>query len=800
MLLFVLIISFYLGNLLSYLLPFKGSIIERYFQKLVLGVLITGVLSLTLANLEVYSLLNTFISLLVISILFKVYLELKKIRNRESLSFKLPNLYIIFILIILFLLFYTPVFEWIKGGRDPGVYVSTAAHIANNGKITIDLPYHTNLTKDYIFRNQIFPGFYTSFKGSTPQFLYLFQVWMANFFSDYGLNGALHLNSIFTLLSLLSIYFLLKRVSNYKTGLISLLLLGTSYAQVFYAKYPTSEILTQFFLFAGLYLFSFNGKGYKFFSGFSFAQMLLTRISAFLMIPLLILFFIFEYLFKNYTKNNNFVILGFILLIPLVLYNTFIVSYNYSKSIFNIRMTPLIEIIISPFGIMVCALFIGLTFYFWHKRKQFQKLFKSHLKKILIILSAVMILFLGYNYYLRPEGDIAAEGTTESYNLVKLFWYVGGQFGLFLFALSITFLLFKKKKRVEWFFLLIFITYFIFYVMNAQISLDHPWWVRRFLPIVIPSMYIIISYFLSFLISKKKYYFLGFLILSIFITILVSTTAPIVKIQLDGLEDSLIAINNTIKDNSIVFFHRNGISIIVSTPLNFLLQKSSFLTYQNESFNYSDIVKQSLIWMKENSTHVYFVNPEGSIYNSLFKHNLILNETYNNLVNWVQTGGPRNGLPTIPESKYGKIVIYELLLVNETTEFLIDIGTSLDSIFIKEGFYNSEGDSNNWRWTSSNATITMPNINQSKISLRIGTSRPYEIGPSIGNLSINNRIVKKFNISKDFYETINININEFLTSDFNLTIATNTFVPSEVLNSADNRVLGVKVDWIRLEK
>ena len=239
---------------------------EFIFIQILSSVLISGLLSLILAQLGYFSIIN----LIILLILFCVVLSW-----RSSVKFNLDlipfpeysyhSLILICILLIAIGLFMHP-YPWILGGRDPGVYVNTGINIAKTGSIIIHDPLMASMNKSMqheFYQVEQFPGFYTtnmSIGEVTPQFFYLWGVWISIFYSLFGLNLALYVTPLFALLAISSVYLAGKYLFNRNVGLIAALLLTLNFAEIWYARDPTTEVFTQFLIFSGIFTFALFRK------------------------------------------------------------------------------------------------------------------------------------------------------------------------------------------------------------------------------------------------------------------------------------------------------------------------------------------------------------------------------------------------------------------------------------------------------------------------------------------------------------------------------------------------------------
>ncbi len=192
--------------------------------------------------------------------------------------------------------------EYLYGGWDPGVYLQTAAHIAATGGIN----FHDALlagmdpaARDLVLAHKGLPELMSGFRlvsvdGGliSPQFQHLYSCWVALFHGVGGLPLALRVNALFAVLSVLAFYLAGRALFDGRTGLLAAALLAGNVVQIWFARFSTAEIVTQYFVWSGLYLLALHWRGEGDRSGVVGAGCLgaawMTHISAwYLAVPLL---------------------------------------------------------------------------------------------------------------------------------------------------------------------------------------------------------------------------------------------------------------------------------------------------------------------------------------------------------------------------------------------------------------------------------------------------------------------------------------------------------------------------------
>lgn len=161
-------------------------------------------------------------------------------------------------------LFFTiPPDEILLGGQDPGVYVHIAASVARTGSLILEEPDLAVLTEEEqglvsrIWPDALepFPGMYLRPDGRiSPQFYHLFPSLMAVGWSIGGIRAALLVNPLLNVAAILALYAVATLLLGRRWALAAALLHALAAAQLRQAKFPTAELMTQFFLLAGVAL------------------------------------------------------------------------------------------------------------------------------------------------------------------------------------------------------------------------------------------------------------------------------------------------------------------------------------------------------------------------------------------------------------------------------------------------------------------------------------------------------------------------------------------------------------------
>jgi hypothetical protein len=146
--------------------------------------------------------------------------------------------------------------EYVVNSRDPGIYVLFADKLARTGALLHRDPLVAAVSSFHPFvEGKKYPGFYLYGQDLiVPQFFpgpFAF-LGLGNLIGDLG--GSLFVVPVMGALAVGVAFLLGSELFGKWTGLVGAALLAASYAQVWWARHPASEVMTQLFILAGLWL------------------------------------------------------------------------------------------------------------------------------------------------------------------------------------------------------------------------------------------------------------------------------------------------------------------------------------------------------------------------------------------------------------------------------------------------------------------------------------------------------------------------------------------------------------------
>ena len=447
---------------------------------------------------------------------------------------------------IIFSFFATPT---IFSGRDQGSISEAAIRLTQNKQLEFSTPASEAFFEIYgPGRALNFPGFhYTPGGKLITQFPLVYTSWLALFYSIFGLFGLVLANAVLFWLFIFSLYLLFRLFAGSKYGYAFALLIITSFVFSWILKFTLSENIAMALLWFGileLIQFLRQPGRLKFISLLaSFGLLVFARIEgiAFLLVVgAAVIFFTRQNDFwKIQTKRK--IILPVIFLLLMLGVNLIRDFYFYKeigKVIFSTGKK------VAPSGLNIWGYLSNITYT--------GKIFALYGSIIFLILGLI-----GIGYYLRKK----------NWKILVPFFVVLPSF---------------------------------VYLLDANISADHPWMLRRFVFSIIPAlMFYAVLFLIDFLAEKKIKLFWA--ILAIVFLLGAYPFAKFVTFSDNlGLLESTQKLSQSFSEGDLVLVDRlaggNGWSMPTG-PMNFLFGKQAVYFFNPNDLSKIDLQKFAKIYL-----------------------------------------------------------------------------------------------------------------------------------------------------------------------------------------------------------
>jgi hypothetical protein len=285
------------------------ALIERWFLVVVTSLGVTSIVSLALAQLGQFSLAKVLVLLgagsALVAALPRAGSEVANGGGTRPASLRPWASLAILLLVAGFL--FTPPFETALWGDDATVYVGFGASVSATGAFLADDELVQSMSmaaREELFRNrtpQDTTGDYARFPGgiaipdleegrTAAGFSPLFPVWVALFHQLADAPWVYYVAPFFGLLGITSVFFAGRALSGDLVGFLAAALLTLCLPQVWFSSLPMSEGLAQFLVFSGLWaLFRHRDTGSVYLAAVAGALLGTATLARFDLLPMLLL-------------------------------------------------------------------------------------------------------------------------------------------------------------------------------------------------------------------------------------------------------------------------------------------------------------------------------------------------------------------------------------------------------------------------------------------------------------------------------------------------------------------------------
>ena len=416
--------------------------------------------------------------------------------------------------------------EYLLGGRDPGTYVAAMAVIARTGGIAytdpgvlsipredVELFFREPAAADYNWgRFMGFPLERPETGRVVPEFFHLFPAFGAYLFQAMGVKGALATPPIFGILGTLAVFFAFRRILGPAPALLAALLLAANVVQVWFARYPVSEGLSQFLVFTAFLAVArwerSRAAVFGVLAGIALGLSLLVRIDGVLVAAPLA-----AYLLVRRARGDLDAQPAAAVLLPfgaLGLHATLHAALFARKYVVSIATRPYWRQPVEVWLVAVVTLAaLGLALYRFGPR--LVRRAEAHQETLRAGITLALVLLALYAYFLRPalsawagadwndparavtfgRGLLGALGFThlaahDAQSLVRLGWFVT-PLGIALGVLGL--LAMVRDWRREYLFpVLTALAFSAFYFYKLRVYNDYFFALRRFVPVILPCL------------------------------------------------------------------------------------------------------------------------------------------------------------------------------------------------------------------------------------------------------------------------------------------------------------------------
>jgi hypothetical protein len=393
-------------------------------------------------------------------------------------------------------------------GKDPGVYVSHAIAIARLGSTGLDdpaldrsrVPAVEVTREDELSR---FPAIWIADRDAhrvVIQFYHLWPALLASAFAAGGYTGMVNLTPLCGLLAVLLVTLAVRRAFGLLTGGLAGLLLAANMLQVWQARYPSSETFAQLLVGGALLgvvvAIQTGWRPAAGLAGLLLGISYLARPDSLLLLMLAVAVGCALIVTGRFDARAWWFVAGLAITLPHGLHQAYVTARRYTLA--N-HVPDLPMLLVGIAGALAVAVLLrraapatGRRVRELLERRQAQRGIG-----LAVVGVAGLLLLLGF---LRPwlfgpvYGQFAGRQTRtyDEATLQRLSWFLTlPGFGLALIGLALVAL--RRWQAAAWTLILPTLCILPLYAYRAEVSARLMWWTRRFVPIILPGLVVLIA-------------------------------------------------------------------------------------------------------------------------------------------------------------------------------------------------------------------------------------------------------------------------------------------------------------------
>ena len=706
---------------------------------------------------------------------------------------------------------FLPPFETAVNGDDATVYLNFSRKIAETGALVFDDPLVRELpveTREYLFLNRQprdMTGRYARFPGGflisdiaepdvTAGFSPLFPVLAALFHQALPPLGAFFVAPLFGALSIGGLFLVGANCGGLRVGLLAALLTAVSLPQIWFARYPLPETVAQFFLMAGLVaaLAAFRdnrpwlGAG----AGWLFGVACFAKIDLLVLLSVALAAFVAWWLLVRPGGRGRCVALLLVAFGAVFLHN--LLHYL----VFPSHYAPYVEEIV---------------------RSQVLELLPRLGMALLALLAAVGA---GLVAIRRGGGLVARPGRALGWALVGLLvayaavyvtsypgrwpdtlfwlsWYLSWPV-LGMCVVGLLWLVCSGRAgRADpglSFLLILTAVVSLHYLYDPLEPGQHIWSMRRFVPVVLPGLLVVVAMGAGRLVEWVYFEFRTVATTALAAMLVGFVGAPSASVLGErlwaGVLDQSTEVARTFPDDSVVLVGPELAGTHIQTSLTYLHGVDAVLVQQDEPGGVlRDVVRD---WLAADRP-VFIVVAERGF--SVPAPELTLSEVRHASIDLRTLERTRERVPSDLVDVSIGLRILRVARDDASAGKVIDIGNLADDLVAGlRGFHGVEQESNarSFRWSEEEASVVI--AGGDRVSLVVAGARPPEVEPArISVWAGPHRIADGLVLGNDV-QTITLDLPESERSGpTELTIRSTAFRPQSLGLSSDRRSLGVRL-------
>ena len=717
---------------------------------------------------------------------------------------------------------YQPPSEYIIGGKDPGVYVNAGVRIAQGGSLVfrdgtaagLPVPMRPLFFPQHMEQPYYSPRFMGFFlldpdAGTVvDQFPHLYPVAIALGYGASGLLGVREASVFAAVAGVLALYFLAARLGGRLAGAAAASLMAINIIEVWYARYPNSEMLTQALGVAALLAVArAHVDEDPFFAPVAAVLLGLlpfARFDAILIAGLAATGPLLQWIGGDRIRWRFLIPLTALLAAFAAYFLTVVAPYaKLPRMWFSLHQMAIVV------GLPALALAVfGAR---WLLARQ-----ASH--RVLLywtprVLLAATLAMAFYAWFLRQPGGALA--SHDAYAFRAFGWYVDPRI-LVLAAIGLSIVMTTRFWRdPSTFIVVIGISTFVFY--RLRIVPEHFWAARRFVPIILPGVCLAIACALAPAATRgasvtrrlagSARHVVRLILFALAAWSFWSATSAIrTHVEFGGIEGKIDRIASRFgSQDLLVVESRNASDVhVIALPLAYIWGKPALVlnTPKPDPLLFAEFIR----WARQRYQTVYFLGGGGT---DLLSRDVSVEPVGSERFQVPEYESLMNAYPTHVRRKEFDFGIYRFVDPQPLPDGIaFDVGT-MDDLHVVRFNAKERDRRGTFRWTRGQSYLSLLGIDETRRELVLwmnNGNRPPEAGPAtveafFGETSLGKVTVGPgdqayvFDIPQPLAAQASRNVGAAT-----IRLISSTFNPRQLTGADDDRELGVKVDRVELRR
>ena len=789
---------------------------ERLFWQVVISVSISLAIALALAWSHRYSLDRVVVADVLLSALLAAA---AKFRLRLRAPAPTASAVIVLVIVALGAWRFFPPAEYVMGGKDPGTYVNEGIVIAQRGTLVYDDPLVTTVPASV--RHLFFPArqeaehYGTRFMGFqildpqagriVGQFPHLFPASIAIGYGLDGLTGARRVVGIWAIAGLVAVYFVGVRLIGKPAAAAAAVLLALHVIEVWFARYPSAEVVMQALLFAALLA---NARAHV------DGDWFFAPIAAGLLVLLLFLRYDTVLAIGAIAAANLLLVLrgrplswsfagtmAVGLAIVVAYYRGPMRAYVYYPTQYILNLSAFNWFLL----IAAAALLLMLV----HLGRARPALAAAITDRLPTLAALALCTLAVYALSLRtPGGRLALE---DAYAL-RFYAYFYATLPAVIAALIGYVLVSRRSFWHDPALMLTAAVFAVFFFYKTRIVHEHFWAARRFVPVILPATMMFACAAAGWGLGQRgRRRIVSGAIGAVFVVLLAGSylraAAPVTAhVEYAGIIAQLEQLAGRIGDDELLLVESRDAGSdahVFALPLAYIYARNVLVlgSARPDRAAFAEFLE----WARSRYKRVYFLGGGGT---ELLSRQWTARSVASQRFQIPEYESTFNAYPRAVRRKEFDFGLYELLAAEAAPGIWFDLDVGIrDDLHVVRFHAKEEADGRTMRWSQRQSFVSVPAMpprSRELVLVMNAGGRPAAAPPAEVTVYLNERLLGTIRVGNGFH-SYSLGIPEELAAaaaqaadPARLRLVTATWNPHDVLGSPDDRQLGVMLDRVQV--